>query len=80
MTLAIEPRDGPLRATSVVFAYLDDDGRAQHTQLYEREDLRPGDYFAGPAVVVQLDATTVVPSGWDVQVDADLNLVMTRVE
>jgi N-methylhydantoinase A/oxoprolinase/acetone carboxylase beta subunit len=26
--------------------------------LYERDDLRPGDGIAGPAIIAQLDATT----------------------
>ncbi len=45
--------------------------------LYERDDLRPGDGIAGPAIIAQLDATTIVPPGWRVVVDADLNLLMT---
>jgi N-methylhydantoinase A len=32
--------------------------------VYERDTLGAGDRFDGPAVVSQLDATTVVPRGW----------------
>jgi N-methylhydantoinase A/oxoprolinase/acetone carboxylase beta subunit len=45
--------------------------------LYERDDLRPDDGIAGPAIIAQLDATTIVPPGWRAVVDADLNLLMT---
>ncbi len=32
--------------------------------VYERDTLGAGDHFAGPVIVTQLDATTVVPRGW----------------
>jgi N-methylhydantoinase A len=32
--------------------------------IYGRNDLGAGDRFGGPAIVTQLDATTVVPKGW----------------
>jgi N-methylhydantoinase A len=32
--------------------------------VYERALLGSGDSFAGPAIVTQLDATTMVPPGW----------------
>ncbi|MGH2521468.1 MAG: hydantoinase/oxoprolinase family protein [Anaerolineales bacterium] len=38
-------------------------------RLYEREKLLAGDKLAGPAVIFQLDATTVIPPGWAGQVD-----------
>ncbi|MGE5597293.1 MAG: hydantoinase/oxoprolinase family protein [Hyphomicrobiales bacterium] len=43
---------------------------------YEREALQPGERFAGPAVVTQLDATTFVPEGWQARVDAYRNLLL----
>ena len=33
------------------------------TPIYARERLRPGNRFAGPAIVEQMDATTLVPPG-----------------
>ena len=47
---------------------------------YEREALEPGDWFDGPAVVTQLDATTVIPRGWRARVDGYLNLVVERLD
>ena len=53
-----------------------DEGRAE-AAIYWRDDLSSGAEFHGPAVVQQLDATTLVPSGTKVVVDAWLNLIMT---
>jgi N-methylhydantoinase A len=46
------------------------------TPIYARERLRPGNRFAGPAVVEQMDATTLVPPGMTARVDRWLNLVL----
>ena len=46
------------------------------TPIYVREQLRPGNRFAGPAIVEQMDATTLVPPGMTARVDAYLNLIM----
>jgi len=36
----------------------------QDTPIYDRERLGPGHRFPGPAIIVQMDSTTVVPPGW----------------
>ena len=46
--------------------------------VYERALLLPGHELVGPALVVQEDATTVIPPGWRARVDAWLNLVCER--
>jgi N-methylhydantoinase A len=43
--------------------------------LYPRELLIPGHELAGPALIVQEDATTVLLPGWRAVVDPWLNLV-----
>ncbi|HEC21728.1 MAG TPA: hydantoinase/oxoprolinase family protein, partial [Chloroflexi bacterium] len=48
------------------------------TALYDRDRLRAGNRFAGPAVVFQLDATTLIPPGWLARVDGWGNLLLTR--
>jgi N-methylhydantoinase A len=53
------------------------DNRFHQTPLYERDRLRPGMQFNGPAVVVEYSSTTVVPPGFCCRVDNDLNLVLT---
>jgi N-methylhydantoinase A len=46
------------------------------TTLYDRERLRPGHRFSGPAVVFQYDTTTVIPPAWKAAVDGYGNLVL----
>jgi N-methylhydantoinase A len=46
--------------------------------LYERDRLDIGASIAGPAIVEQFDATTVIPSGWSGQVDGYRNLILAR--
>jgi N-methylhydantoinase A len=46
------------------------------TPVYDRAGLRPGQAIDGPAVVDQLDATTVVFPGDRVRVDGHLNLIV----
>jgi N-methylhydantoinase A len=45
---------------------------------YDRARLRPGHRFVGPAIVVQFDATTVVPPRWVAEVDELRNLWLYR--
>jgi N-methylhydantoinase A len=61
-------------ATAELPVYLD--GAARTARLYARAALRAGDWFAGPAIVTQDDATTVVPPGFAVGVDGWGNLVI----
>lgn len=65
------PGAAPVARTPVVI-----DGVEHDTALYHREDFRPGDAVAGPAIVVQLDTTTLVEPGWSARADAQGNLVM----
>ncbi|CAI8006453.1 Putative D-/L-hydantoinase subunit A [Geodia barretti] len=47
------------------------------TPLYDRDLLSSGDRVVGPALIVQLDTTTVVPPGWAGEVDTSGNLLLT---
>ncbi len=55
-------------------------GRAEVLQAarYDREALAPGMQFAGPALVIEDQTTTVVPPGFAVEVDARGYLNLTR--
>jgi N-methylhydantoinase A len=44
--------------------------------LYERERLEIGAAVSGPAIIEQLDATTVLPPGWSGRVDGYRNLIL----
>jgi len=46
--------------------------------VYRRQDLLPGMRFTGPALVVEDETTTVVPPGFEVQVNALAYLVLER--
>jgi N-methylhydantoinase A len=48
--------------------------------LYERDKLDIGTTIAGPAIVEQFDATTVIPQGWTGRVDGYRNLILKRVQ
>ena len=50
--------------------------RRRRTALYERERLRPGHRLRGPAIVTQMDTTTVIPPGWQGDVDAGGNMIL----
>ena len=47
--------------------------------IYERDELLQGFRFAGPAVVAQMDSTTLVPPGWRFEVDGMKNLILAIV-
>ena len=51
-------------------------GAFVHTPIYSREKLAPGNLFTGPAIVEQMDTTTVVLPGMHARVDAYLNLIL----
>lgn len=48
------------------------------TPVHPRETLAPGDRIEGPAIVTQLDATTLIEPGWVATVDAAGNLLLER--
>jgi N-methylhydantoinase A len=55
-------------------AYFEEAGDYVDTPVYDRLRLEAGDTFAGPAIVEELDATTVCPPGYTVAVDTRLNM------
>jgi N-methylhydantoinase A len=48
------------------------------TPIYQRDALSRIDRLLGPAIIEQMDTTTVVPPGWIVTIDAMANLLLTR--
>ena len=64
---AVEPRT----RRSVLF---DEGDEPFETPVYWREDLPAGAEFRGPAIIEQLDSTTVVPPGAHAEVDPWLNI------
>ncbi|WP_076860793.1 hydantoinase/oxoprolinase family protein [Bradyrhizobium mercantei] len=52
------------------------DGSGLDTPVYQRDDLPCGFFFQGPAIIEQVDATTVVPPGASAEVDKYLNIII----
>lgn len=52
-------------------------GEVKATML-DRENLRAGGRFDGPAVLTQDDCTTVIPPGWTAAVDRNLSILLTH--
>ncbi len=68
------PGDGShavLKTRSIYF-----DGAWQTSTVYQRELLRPGDCFTGPALIAEYSSTTVIPPGCFAQVDTFGNLII----
>jgi len=72
--LAGGPQPEPIDRRPVVF--MADDG-AVETAVYDRSSFRAGTEIAGPAVVGQVDATTLLPPGSVGRVDEYGNLTIT---
>ena len=53
-------------------------GATMQAMLYERTQLDLGMRVAGPAIIEQFDATTLIPPSWSGRVDGHGNLVLTR--
>jgi 5-oxoprolinase (ATP-hydrolysing) len=55
-------------------------GGSQHdTSIYVRDELPPGTRIAGPAIIAERNATTVVEPGWEARVTGPGHLVLERV-
>ena len=54
-------------------------GRWEKAALVVRADMRAGDQIAGPAIIAEPNATTVIEPGWRAQLTALDHLVLSRV-
>jgi N-methylhydantoinase A len=52
------------------------DGREQDAVIYDRARLRAGDRIPGPAIVIEMDSTTLIESGHVATVDAVGNILI----
>ena len=59
--------------------YFEESNGYAECPVYERDSLRPGDAFKGPAIVEQMDATTVIPPDFSARVDEFSNLLLTVI-
>ncbi len=75
---AFAPRAAALAPIAVRRAYMA--GALRDAPVYERTTLRPGDAVAGPAIVREQNATTVIEPGWQLTLTARDDVILERVE
>jgi N-methylhydantoinase A len=75
---SLDPRAAHVGYKQVLFADPDTPHTARPipAALYERERLLPGNIVVGPAVVFQMDTTSIIPPGWAATVDGWRNLIV----
>lgn len=56
------------------------DGEMRPAVIYDRAKLRAGDVIPGPAIVTEMDSTTLIHLGCEARVDAHGNLLITPAE
>lgn len=81
----LQPSPAPLQGESPAAAltgereaYFEGLGAYVKTRIYDRSRLQAGNVIPGPAVIEQLDATTVIGPGWTGRIDAFGNIGMSR--
>ena len=68
------PRDVPRRETVRMYS----GGQWHPAALVVREDMRSGDVIAGPTIIAEKNATTVVEPGWEARVTPLNHLILDR--
>ena len=69
----VDPSDAFTGQNPVIF-----EGEVLRTGFYRREALCPGNRIAGPAIVTEFSATTVIPANFSGVVDVYQNLILTK--
>ncbi|MBK9952041.1 MAG: hydantoinase B/oxoprolinase family protein [Candidatus Competibacteraceae bacterium] len=69
-------RTGPLQPAAHIRLYRT--GLDSAAPLYRRDDLRPGDRVPGPALIGEAGSTTLIEPGWQAEVTARNDLILTR--
>jgi N-methylhydantoinase A len=78
-TFTAQPEAGPDPGEAIIGhrpVWLPEAGGLTPTKIYDRTRLRPGNVVAGPAIIEQMDATTVVLPNMTAHVEPYLNLVL----
>jgi N-methylhydantoinase A len=77
--LKAQPDAGPDASAAIIGAravWLPEAGGFVSCPIYDREKLASGNRFEGPAIVEQMDATTVVLPGMTARVEPYMNLIL----
>lgn len=73
------PEEGPDASAAIIGSrkvWMSEANDFVETKIYERALLKAGNEIPGPAIVEQLDATTVIPPGMTARVEPHLNLII----
>ncbi len=73
-----EPRAAPPPALASVAMY--SAGEERMTPVFDRSALRPHDKIAGPAIIIDPNATTIVEPDWQAEITVRDHLVLSRVK
>ena len=73
-----EAANGDAGPVSIVQTYMA--GHTHETQIFDRNELAPGQEIRGPAIIREPVSTVVVEPGWLARVRASSDLVLTRTE
>ena len=65
-----------LAAVSERMVLFDEHPKPMKARIFDRTHLAPGDVVEGPAIIEQLDSTTLVPPGIKAEVDDYLTIIM----
>jgi 5-oxoprolinase (ATP-hydrolysing) len=71
-------RSGPPSAADTVNMHTG--GKSHRTPVFLRDALHPADKLRGPAIIAEVNATTVVEPGWQAEVTALDHLLLKRIE
>jgi N-methylhydantoinase A len=52
--------------------------KSMNAPVYKRSSLRPGNTLQGPALIADLESTTLLPPAFSLRVDAFLNMIIHR--
>jgi N-methylhydantoinase A len=75
--VSLEPGDGDPRGALVTEHPVYVDGGHATAAVYDRARLRAGDVVSGPAIVTEMDSTTLVLPGHQATVHASGSLLIT---
>jgi N-methylhydantoinase A len=78
-SIALERGDGDPSAAKIRDHELWMDGGAQESAIYDRSRLRAGDVIPGPAIVIEMDSTTLIETKHVARVDDYGNLLIMPV-
>jgi N-methylhydantoinase A len=72
----MEGEDSSSAITGTRDVWMAEAGGFTSATLYDRDLLKPANIVVGPAIIDQMDSTTVLPLGYTAKVDAYLNLIV----